>query len=142
MSKSIQFATGVEQYDINGTVVEFNPTDYQFAERLVNVFDRMDALQQQFQGQMTAAKDNRKVFQACREIDAKMHQVIDDLFQNNVAAGIFRGCSCYALADGLPVWCNLILAIMDEVDATVVEETKATNPRLDAYLAKYKRADA
>lgn len=138
MSKVIQFQTGIEEYDINGAVVKFNPTDYQFAERLVSVFDKMDALQQQYQGQMQVTQGNHaKTFQACRDIDKKMKAVFDDLFQDQVADTLFNGCSCYALAGGLPIWANLMLAIMDEIDGTVKTEVKATNPRLEAYMQKY-----
>ena len=40
---------------------------------------------------------------------------------------------------GLPVWCNLLLALMDEMDAALVREQKASNPRLKKYLDKYQR---
>lgn len=45
----------------------------------------------------------------------------------------------YALANGLAVWCNLMLAVMDEVDSTYAREQKATNPRIAKYTAKYQK---
>jgi MoxR-like ATPase len=35
--------------------------------------------------------------------------------------------------------CNLLLALMDEMDAALVREQKASNPRLKKYLDKYQR---
>ena len=67
-----------------------------------------------------------------------MRAVINDLFADDVADGIFGKTSCFALADGLPIWCNVIFAIMDEVDAEIVTQKQRTDPRLNAYLAKYK----
>lgn len=137
MAKILNFSNGVQEYDINGATVKFNGTDYVFAERLVNTFDRMEGLQQKYKGQLQARSGN-DVFKACRAIDREMRDVIDALFADKVADKIFGTCSCYALADGLPVWVNLIFAVMDEIDDTIISEQKKTDPRLDAYLAKYK----
>ena len=141
MAKILNFSNGVQEYDINGATVRFNGTDYQFAERLISTFDRMDALQQKYKGQLQA-KSGNDVFKACRAVDKDMRAVINDLFADDVADKIFGTCSCYALADGLPIWVNLIFAVMDEIDETVIAEQKKTDPRLDAYLAKYKAREA
>lgn len=45
----------------------------------------------------------------------------------------------YALADGLPVWMNLMLAVLDVVDAKLAQENERANPRLEKYLAKYRK---
>ena len=45
----------------------------------------------------------------------------------------------YAMADGLPVWCNLMLAVMDEIDTSFAREQKRMNPRIAKYTAKYHR---
>ena len=42
-----------------------------------------------------------------------------------------------ALADGLPVWANLIMAIIDTFDDEFAQEKKKKNPRLAKYTAKY-----
>ena len=45
----------------------------------------------------------------------------------------------YAMADGLHVWTNFLLALMDETDSAFAREQKATNPRIQKYTAKYRR---
>ena len=52
-------------------------------------------------------------------------------------ATTFNTPNVYAMADGLPVWCNLLFAIMDEIDTSFAREQKATNPRIQKYTAKY-----
>ena len=52
---------------------------------------------------------------------------------------LFGGMNVYALANGLPVWCNLMLAVMDEIDSSFAREQKATNPKLQKYLNKYQK---
>ena len=43
----------------------------------------------------------------------------------------------YALASGLPVWANLLLAVIDKTNASMDEESKKTDDRLNKYLKKY-----
>ena len=43
----------------------------------------------------------------------------------------------YALADGLPVWANLMLAILDQVDATMTREKLRTNSRIQKYTERW-----
>ena len=45
----------------------------------------------------------------------------------------------YALADGLPVWCNLMLAVIDQIDTTFSREQKRTNPRIAKYTDRWKK---
>lgn len=68
-----------------------------------------------------------------------MRELLDEVLGASVCAPLFGGMSLYAMAGGLPVWCNLLLALMDEMDAALVREQKASNPRLKKYLDKYRR---
>ena len=43
------------------------------------------------------------------------------------------------MADGLPVWCNLMLCLIDNMNDTFTAEKKKTNPKLQKYLAKFKK---
>ena len=42
-----------------------------------------------------------------------------------------------ALSGGLPLWANLLLAIMDEMDESVSREIKLSDERLAKYTKKY-----
>ena len=83
--------------------------------------------------------DKRKVFDYARERDTEMRGMIDEVFGAPVSDALFGGMNVYAMAGGLPVWCNLMLAVMDEIDTTFAREQKATNPRIAKYTAKYRK---
>ena len=83
--------------------------------------------------------DKKEIFEFARERDTEMREIIDGLFGVPVSEALFGGMNVYALANGLPVWCNLMLAVMDEVDSTYAREQKATNPRIAKYTAKYQK---
>lgn len=65
-----------------------------------------------------------------------MREIIDGVF-GPISESVFGEMSVYAVAGGLPVWCNFLLAVIDEVDTTFAREKKATNPRIAKYTAKY-----
>lgn len=136
----IKFATGLETYSLNGKCdVTFNPTDSAFVERLFNTFDALDKKQEAYKAEVERVADKREVFEIVRKRDAEMRGMIDDVLGAPVCDALFGGMNVYALADGLPVWCNLMLAIMDEIDTTFARQQKMTNPRIAKYTAKYHR---
>ena len=138
--KELSFATGLVAYSLNGTAeVAFNPTDAAFVERLFNAFDALDQKQEAYKAEVERTADKREIFDIARRRDAEMRAMIDDVMGRPVCETLFGGMNVYAMADGLPVWANLLLAVMDEVDTTFAREQKATNPRIQKYTAKYHR---
>ena len=138
--KTLSFETGVVTFRVNDTAeISFNPTDASFAERLYSAFDSLDKRQEAYREETTrAADDGRKIFELGRIQDTEMRKLIDSVFEQPVCSAIFGGMNVYALAGGLPVWCNFLLAVIEEMDSTFAREQKATNPRIAKYMAKYK----
>ena len=138
--KALNFESGLVTYNINGRCqVSFNPTDSNFVERLYLAFEDLDKKQESYKTQVEKLADKREIFDFARERDAEMRKIIDGLFDAPVSDSLFGGMSVYAVASGLPVWCNLLLAVMDEIDTTFSREQKATNPRIAKYTEKYHR---
>lgn len=138
--KELNFDTGLVSYDLNGKVeVTFNPSDSNFVERLYSAFEGLDKKQEGYKATIEKMADKKEIFEFARERDAEMREIIDGLFCVPVSEALFGGMNVYALANGLPVWCNLMLAVMDEVDSTYAREQKATNPRIAKYTAKYQK---
>lgn len=142
MSNAIKFNTGLVDYDVNGVTVKINPTDLAFIERIFDTFNRMDDKQEEYSKAIEAAKDTNKIFEVLRRMEAEMRAEIDGVFNAEVCEGIFGKLSVYALADGLPLWVNLMLALIDEMDSSFAREKKATNPRIKKYTDKYKKRAA
>lgn len=137
---ALNFETGVVTFSINGKCdVAFNPTDSNFVERLFNSFDDLDRRQEAHKEELSKMSDKREIFEFSRSRNVEMREVIDKVFGASVCGAVFGEMNVYALADGLPVWCNLLLAVMDQVDTTFAREQKATNPRIQKYTAKYHR---
>ena len=138
--KELKFETGLVSYDLNGAVqVTFNPTDSAFVERLFRTFDALDKKQDAYKAEVEQAAGNREIFDIARRRDAEMRAMIDEALGQPVCEALFGGMNVYAMADGLPVWCNLMLALMDEIDTSFAREQKASDPRIQKYTAKYHR---
>ena len=133
----LKFETGLVTYTLNGACkVTFNPTDLAFAERICNVFDALDEKQKAYEKEKDMA-DERELFDTRRKYDAEMRAMIDDVFGTPVCDALFGKMDVYAFGDGLPAWCNLLLAVMDEIQIKFEQEQKLTNPRIAKYTSKY-----
>ena len=138
--KELSFETGLVSYSLNGKFeVAFNPTDSNFAEKLFSSFEELDKKQEGYKAQIEKMANKREIFDFARERDSEMRAIIDGIFDAPVSDAVFGEMNVYAMAGGLPVWCNLLLAIMDEIDTTFAREQKATNPRIAKYTAKYSK---
>lgn len=136
----IKFETGIVDFDVNDKIkISFNPTDTTFVERLFEVFETLDKRQDAYKAEIERTANKREIFDTARKMDAEMRDIIDGIFDRPVCEELFGHMNVYAMADGLPVWCNFMLAVMDEVDTTYAREQKATNPRIQKYTAKYHR---
>jgi len=138
-NKALSIDTGIVTYDLNGKVeLSFNPTDSAFVERLFKTFEALDKKQEEYKAEVEKA-EKRDIFAIARKRDAEMREMIDSALDAPVCGALFGGMNVYALANGLPVWANLLLAIMDEMDTSFASEQKKTNTRIRKYSEKYKK---
>lgn len=141
--KELVFDTGLVEFNVNGVcTISFNPTDSGFVERLVGAFDVLEQKQSEYEkeARIAAEKENKKeIFEVARRRDTEMREIIDNVFERPVSADLFGHMNVYAMASGLPVWCNFMLAVVDEIDAAISNEQKATGERLKKYTEKYQR---
>lgn len=128
---------GVEEYVINGkTKIYLNPTDPAFVGRMYARFADLEAQDKEWRSKI-ASMENATVLQAWEEGDAIFRGAIDDLLGEGTCESICGSMSVLAFADGLPLWMNIMLGIIDMMDSAVAREQKATNPKLQKYLSKY-----
>ncbi|WP_304598243.1 hypothetical protein [Adlercreutzia caecimuris] len=139
MAKTLKFDTGVEEYDLNGCFkARFNPTDTSFVERLYKVFDDLEKAQGAFQARVDEiGDDGPALFAYAAERDAEMRGHIDSLLGEGAADALFPDINCYAMADGLPIWVNLMFALAEEVEDAFAREQGKGDPRVRKYNAKY-----
>ena len=114
----------------------FNPTDIGFVEKVFNCIEAMDGKQEYFEKRMRNAEPH-EVFQIAREADAEMRELLDGVMGAGTCAAQFGNVSVYAYADGLPLWANMLFAIVDRCEGDIVKQQKLTHSRLEKYTSKY-----
>ena len=136
----LNISNGLKEYNINGKcTVLFNPTDPNFVGRIFDTFDQLDKEHDEYSKTIRDETDGAKIFEIAREMDRDMRARIDDVLGEGVCEQVFGTISVYAAADGLPLWANLMLAIIDEMDDSFAREKKASNPRIKKYTEKYSK---
>lgn len=84
-------------------------------------------------------KDPAEVFGVAKQRDSEIGEVIDGVFNAPVCDSVFGNMSPCAFANGFPVWLNLMLSIVDEVESSAVEIKKQADPRIAKLKSKYQK---
>ena len=134
--KELNFDLGLNEYDLGGKVtVRFNPTDVSFLEKLSESFATLDRIQEEVKREEIT--DEKDVYNLAKNLDTKMREIINSLFGQDVCTPLFGEMNLFASAGGLPVWANLMLAIADEVQASMQGELEKRNDKIRKYTEKY-----
>ena len=138
--KELDFDSGVVSYSINGKCeVSFNPADNVFTERFYNAVDEMGKLQDEYAKKAESIQKPIDAFSLARQRDDEMSKVLDGLFNAPVCEAVFGDMSLCAFANGFPVWLNLMLSVLDEIEANIGDIQKQADPRIAKYKAKYQK---
>jgi hypothetical protein len=129
MANIITLDTGVRDYEINGFQAKFNPTDESFIARVEEAFESLDGLQDHIK--------EVEGFSSFVGLDAQMRVTIDGVLGEGAADAIFPGVNCYSLSGGLPLWLNLMYALVDEISEACEAEFGKTDERVKHYNDKY-----
>lgn len=136
----LNFGLGLKSFNINGQVeIAFNDTDWDFIERLWNVFYSLDDKTDYYKKKVETIADNKEAFAFMRSVDKEMRDEINCLFGKDVCTPLFGQMNVFAFDNGLPVWTGFLLLIIDQCNDAFSREQKATNPRIQKYTAKWQR---
>lgn len=134
----LNVSTGLVTYTVNGSCeISFNPTDAEFASQAVKTFEKISDICQNTE--MAPDVDIRAFMDVTKKVDMEIRQEIDALFGESVCDKVFGKTNVLSLAQGLPIWANFLMAIIDEMDRAVTEEKKQASPRAQQYIKKYEK---
>jgi len=140
MADIISFETGLKTYMLNDKCeVSFNPGDINFLRQLYSVAEELDKRQEEFRAEAQKREDGKRLFVLAQEADKDMREIIDGLFGKPVCADLFGNLSVFAVGDGFPLWANLLYAIVDKMDDSLLAEKQRAQTRIRKYSEKYKR---
>lgn len=140
--EKLNISTGLKEYSLNGKVsVWFNPTDSVFISRIFETFDALEKKQDEYGAKIAEATDIKESLAIMSGMNEEMRDKLAELFGQDIITPLIGSTNVYALSDGLPVWANIMLAIMDQVEGEYKEQTKLSKKRMAKYTAKYEAPD-
>lgn len=140
MAESIRIDTGIKEFDLNGAVtVYFCPTDVTFAEKLFSIEEAIEKKTEEYSERIDKLEDNKDVFEAANALDREIREMLNSIFDTDICTPLVGTTKIYAIANGLPIWANTILGLIDAMDADLEEQKKRTKQRIKKYTEKYKR---
>lgn len=142
----LNIGSGVKSYIINGCEIKFNPTDAFFTERLCQVLLELDEKKDEKDKELKAAQELkgadglRKVFELAHSYDQEMRKQLDEAVGAPISQAVAGDISIFAVSNNdLPLYVDIIMTLIDQMDAGVTAATKAMNPKLEKYVSKYQK---
>lgn len=138
--KELIIDTGLRQYKLaEDCIVEFNPTDSEFASKLFDVYAQLEEMQKGFKARLEKETDSKEIMDMGKEFNAQIKTVLNGIFDRDICTPICGDVSVYALTDGMPIWAKILLVILDEMNDAFTEEQKKQKTQIEKYTKKYHR---
>jgi len=135
--KELNFDNGLKTYTVNGCAqISFNPSDARFNQKMHALLKRIEEIVND--NPELSADDADAYYAFMNDRDRAIRNEVDAVFGDGISDKIFPY-DCTAVSDGMPMVVNFLLAILDEVESNVDEQTKAASPRVAHYTAKWQK---
>ena len=132
----LNFQTGQKTYTVNGGAqITFEPADVKFANAVIAAFGHCFDISKA--ANITKDMSLDESYEATVKLESDIREEINRAFGYDVCTKVFPNMSAIAVADGLPVWANFIMAIVDEIDSNVFEGQANGRQRVQKYIDKY-----
>lgn len=133
---ALNYTAGKREYTLpSGATIHFDPCDSEFANRVVIAFRNSNKIQSSFPKEPMDDLDQQ--LSVIQKMNADIREEIDKAFGETVCDKACCGSSPVSLSDGLPVWMNFLMAVIDEIDANMPEGEKRSRARVQQYMDKY-----
>ena len=141
--ESLNISNGIITYKVNGDAeISFNPADAGFLVRLKGAMDMLQQISDMYAKKIEslAEDDYAAMFEIATKKDKEQREIVNTVFGTDVCTPVFKLMYIDSPSqDGLPLWAELILAVLDKCGETNIEAlNKRGNAKLDKYLKKYK----
>lgn len=138
--KELIIDTGLKQYKLaEDCVVEFNPTDSEFASKLFDTYEKLESMQKEYKEALEKETNNKAIMEKSKDFNNKIKEALNAVFDRDICTPICGDISVFALSDGMPIWAKILLVIIDEMNDAFTAEQKKQRAQIDKYTKKYHR---
>lgn len=137
--RELNFNSGIESFSVNGVenALRLNPTDIELLRKIYVSMKDLEAKQKERNSAQSDSDDIIDTLNKAKQLDTEMRGIIDGVFGDGLCGKIFGETSLYASADGLPVWQNFILAVIELFDESTKREAALSNEKIQKYVKRY-----
>lgn len=133
---ALNYTAGKREYTLpSGAIIHFDPCDSEFANKIIVAVRNCNNIQNSFPKEPFTDLDAQLSF--IQKMNGDIREEIDKAFGEPVCEKACCGSSPISLSDGLPVWMNFLMAVIDEIDANMPEGEKRSRARVQQYMEKY-----
>lgn len=131
---------GIKEYELcDGLTISFNPTDMELLNKIMECFQELQTEEETRRDRIAKITDYKEMYEEYAEMDRLFREKLNDLFGKDICTPLIGDINIYARGNGLPIWANIIIAIIDEFDDSIKEQDKIGKARIDKYTKKYHR---
>lgn len=142
----IVFDTGIREYDVNGEILRFNPTDPNLYARFRDALVKIKAIEEECTEKAETEcrdKDREEIgafsLQMMQEADTKVKGILSETFgRGNDFNKIFGGVNIIARQENGTVLDAFLAAILPIMKAGIAELFDKDNAMVEKYAADYK----
>ena len=136
--EKLNISTGIKEYSLNDKVsVWFNPTDADFMTRVFDTFEALEKKQDEYANAIAKTKTTRESLKVMADMNEEMRGLLAELFGVDIVTPLIGSANVYAFSEGMPIWANIMLAILDKMEGEHAEQIKLSKKRMAKYTAKY-----
>ena len=133
---ALNYTAGKREYTLpGGGVIYFDPCDSEFANKIILAIRNCQEIHKRFPDHVMTDLDAQLL--CIQQINNDIRKEIDNVFGDQIADKACCGSSPISISDGLPVWLNFLMAVIDEIDANMPEGEKRSRARVQQYVDKY-----
>lgn len=139
--KTLSIDLGINEYQLApDCIVTFNPTDTGFIKTLFDTFNKLDDLETEYKKRLGTLSEPGEILGFFAEHDKSMREIIDSVFDVPICNSVFGDVRVSAMsANGVPVWVELFLALIDQCDTDAVGLAGKGKKYIDKYTKKYQK---
>lgn len=135
-----------KRYRINGDdskILELNPTDFNFTVRFKEAYPKLTDCENEIKtlGVSDESSDNIKSVESfadkLKELDTRMCELIDYIFDSNVSELCCDGGSMYDFTEGFMRYEVIIDSLIKLYESNLTSEAKKIQKRVKQHTAKY-----
>lgn len=129
----------LEEYTINGHVIDFRPGDPDWLEAYTTMADSIEQAIANTEEEQKEVDNNPVIaFKFVKQKDAIIREKIDSVFGKGTADAVYSG-NMMTFSNGLPIWFSFLMSMSESIEEFINEQSDKGNERIKKYQAKFQK---